>query len=161
MRSPFFWRSAPPVMTPRLLRAGDAGPCADLHATSFAHSWPAPEFEALLADSACICDGMGEKGAVAAFILSRRAVDEAEVLTVVVDPSSRRTGCGQRLLGAHLARLASLGVARVFLEVEEGNVAALALYRRFGFSTEGRRKNYYAKADGSRGDALLMRRILS
>ena len=28
-------------------------------------------------------------------------------------------------------------------------MAALALYRRFGFSPEGRRKNYYAKADGS------------
>ena len=105
--------------------------------------------------------GWVKRAKIAGFILSRRAVDEAEVLTVVVEPSSRRTGCGQRLLGAHLARLASLGVAKVFLEVEEGNVAALALYRRFGFSAEGRRKNYYAKADGSRGDALLMRRILS
>ena len=66
-------------------------------------------------------------------MLSRRAVDEAEILTVVVDPSARRNGCGQRLLGAHLSRLAALGVTTVFLEVEEENVAALALYRRFGF----------------------------
>ena len=161
MKPPFFWRSPCPVVAPRLLRPVDAGGCARLHATSFAHPWPAEEFEALLADSACVGDGAGEKGEVTGFILSRRALDEAEVLTVVVDPAIRRGGCAGRLLGAHLARLAAFGVAKVFLEVEEGNAAALALYRRFGFSVEGKRKNYYARTDGGRGDALIMRRLLS
>jgi [ribosomal protein S18]-alanine N-acetyltransferase len=160
MKSPFFWRS-PPTTFPHRLRPGDAGGCADLHATSFAHPWSAEEFEALLTDSACVGDGMGEKGVVAAFVLSRRALDEAEILTVVVDPSLRGKGCGGRLLAAHLSRLAAIGVATLFLEVEEGNRPALALYRRFGFTMEGRRKNYYARADGGRGDALVMRRILS
>lgn len=159
MRPPFFRRSASAIAAPRLLRPDDAGGCARLYATSFAHPWSAEEFEALLADSACIGDGIAEKDDIAAFVLSRQAIDEAEVLTVVVQPSARRRGCGCSLLGAHLARLGALGVAKVFLEVDEGNAAALALYRRFGFTIEGKRKNYYAKADGSRADALVMRRV--
>jgi ribosomal-protein-alanine N-acetyltransferase len=161
MKPPFFWRGAAPDAAPRLLRPADATDCADLHATSFAHPWSSSEFEALLADSACFGDGTVDRAKMTGFILSRRAADEAEVLTVVVASPARRKGCGRRLLAAHLARLAALGVAKVFLEVEEGNAAALALYRRFGFSVEGRRKNYYAMSDGGRGDALIMRRILS
>jgi ribosomal-protein-alanine N-acetyltransferase len=161
MKTLFFRRSEAQDAVPRLLRPADALGCANLHATSFAHPWSASEFETLLADSACIGDGAIVEAKVAGFILSRRALDEAEVLTVVVDPSARRKGCAHRLLGAHLGRLGAAGVANVFLEVEESNVAALALYRRYGFAVEGRRKNYYSKAGGARSDALIMRRCLA
>lgn len=161
MRSPFFWRNAPPVALPRILRPADATVCARLHATSFAHAWSSAEFEALLADGACAGDGVDEKSTLIGFILSRRALDEAEILTVVVDPSARRKGCGQRLLGAHIARLAGSGVAHLFLEVDQQNAPALALYRRFGFAVVGERKHYYAQANGIRSNALVMRRALA
>jgi ribosomal-protein-alanine N-acetyltransferase len=161
MKAPFSFGSRHAPATSRLLRVADAASCAGLHRTSFAHPWSAAEFEALLNDPACAADGIDIKSSLAAFILSRRAADEAEVLTIVVAPSSRRHGHGQRLLAAHLARLAALRVKNLFLEVDEANLAALALYRRFGFSVEGRRKSYYAKAEGKAGDALIMRRALS
>lgn len=160
MKSPFSWRNAPLVGLPRVLRPADAAACSKLHATSFAHSWSSAEFEALLTDPACIGDGVDGKSGLVGFVLSRRALDEAEVLTVVVDLSIRGKGCGQRLLGAHISRLASLGVANLFLEVDANNAAALALYRRFGFAVAGERKNYYAKGDGSRSNALVMRLVL-
>ena len=45
---------------------------------------------------------------------------------------------------------------RLFLEVAEDNAAARALYATAGFAEAGRRRGYYAAADGGRRDALLL-----
>ena len=52
------------------------------------------------------------------------------------------------------------GATRLFLEVADDNVAARGLYERTGFDPIGRRKAYYAGADGSRTDAVVMSRDL-
>ncbi len=90
------------------------------------------------------------------FVLSRRAADEAEILTVVVAPPLRGGGHSRSLLREHLNGLALTGTTRVHLEVDEGNEPALKLYRRMGFKQVGARTGYYAKADGSRATALTM-----
>lgn len=160
MRS-FFRNSLDLAVAQRVLRTGDAMECSRLHATSFAHSWSAADFEVFLSDPSCSGEGVEAKSGLVGFVLSRQTLDEAEVLTLVVAPPVRRKGCGRRLLAAHLARLAARGVKNLFLEVDETNQAALELYRRFSFSVEGRRKDYYAKDHGKRSDALMMRRALS
>ncbi len=160
MKPPRFWRSQPPSCPSRALRPSDAAACSLLHASSFAHPWSVLDFETLLIEPAVSGAGIDAKTGLAGFILSRRALDEAEILTLVVDPRSRRQGCGQRLLAAHLSRLSQLGVISLFLEVDEANAPALALYRRHGFVQKGIRKGYYAKADGARANALIMRRAL-
>jgi ribosomal-protein-alanine N-acetyltransferase len=81
------------------------------------------------------------------------AVDEAHVTTIAVDPAWQRHKIGTRLL-AHLARVAvARGARHMTLEVRVSNAGAQAMYRRFGFETEGVRKNYYADANE---DALVM-----
>jgi ribosomal-protein-alanine N-acetyltransferase len=45
----------------------------------------------------------------------------------------------------------------LFLEVEDSNAPALALYERQGFREVARREAYYRKADGSAATALVMR----
>ena len=45
------------------------------------------------------------------------------------------------------------GVARLFLEMREGNTAE-ALYRRRGFSSVGRRRDYYRRGSGGPLDAI-------
>ena len=156
-----FWPSRSALGASRVLRPSDGAACAVLHATSFAHPWLAQEFEALALDPACSGDLVERNSEAAGFILSRRALDEAEILTIVVDPRFRGRGCGERLLACHMARLANLGVAALFLDVEQYNKPALALYRRFGFVEQGTRKAYYAKPDGTRANALVMRRLLA
>jgi ribosomal-protein-alanine N-acetyltransferase len=89
----------------------------------------------------------------------RAAADEAEILTLAVDPAHRRTGIASRLLRAATAALSAGETQRVFLEVAADNSAALALYERHGFEVCGRRANYYGGGD-KRVDAVMMRRAL-
>ena len=73
---------------------------------------------------------------------------------MAVLPRQRRAGLGGLLLKAALRHLYAERVRTVFLEVDPNNAAALALYRRFGFSVAGERPGYYASS-GTR--ALTMR----
>lgn len=124
----------------------------------FARGWSISECEALLADKTVIADGaVSDKGRAGAAVLSRCAADEAEVLIIVVDPDLRRSGIGSRLMVAHCETLLRKGIRRLFLEVEENNLAARALYDRLGFVTAGSRASYYPLPDGGRARALILR----
>ncbi|MGO4524452.1 GNAT family N-acetyltransferase [Microvirga sp. 2MCAF35] len=101
-------------------------------------------------------DALGRATKPVAFALSRIVLDEAEIITVAVAPEARGKGHARPLLAHHLDALSRRGVARVHLEVEEGNAPAIALYRRAGFRDVGRREGYYPKADGTKVAALTM-----
>ncbi len=143
--------------TIRPIGAEAAADCAHLHATSFAHPWPASEFEALLAGRNAVAEGAMGRGALIGFALSRYAADEAELLSIAVTKPERGKGIGAAILNAHLARLAAAGASEVFLEVERGNAAALALYDRFGFERVGERKGYYRQGRSNAAPALTLR----
>jgi ribosomal-protein-alanine N-acetyltransferase len=72
----------------------------------------------------------------------------------------RRQGLGWQLMDAALRELHAQRADTLFLEVDETNAAAIALYRRFGFREVGKRPRYYQSADGARTGALVMRRDL-
>lgn len=131
---------------------------AAIHATAFARPWTADDFEGFLAERSIRADGIfvGRASQPSGFVLSRRAADEAEILSVAVAPEARGRGHAGALLAAHLQMLANSGVRTVHLEVEDGNDPALALYRRLGFARVGRREGYYLRPDGSRTGALSM-----
>ncbi len=133
-----------------------------LHATSFAHGWDQPEVARMLADPAILSDGVfsGQSRLPCGFVMSRMAADEAEILTICIDPAQRGRGLGHLLLERHLSNLVRRGIAMLFLEVEDNNAAALALYRAFGFVKVGERPGYYPKPDGTRALALILRRDL-
>jgi ribosomal protein S18 acetylase RimI-like enzyme len=57
----------------------------------------------------------------------------AEIGSIVVDGRHRGRGLGRGLMQGLLAAAAALGAARAFLQVEERNAPALALYRGLGF----------------------------
>jgi hypothetical protein len=61
---------------------------ADLHGRAFARPWASFEFERMLADRAVVADGIFQTGAHEpfGFVLSRRVLDEAEILTVTIRP---------------------------------------------------------------------------
>ena len=93
-------------------------------------------------------------------MLARLAADEAEILTIAVDPAARDKGVGRALLAANLRQATNAGARAMFLEVDAGNAAALALYKRLGFAKVGERPGYYRRKDGVRATAVVMRRAL-
>lgn len=137
--------------------------CARVHAASFDAAWDAADFERFLNAAGTLAHGVvdGTDDHLVAIVLSRLAVDEAEVLTLAVAPAHRRRGLGHRLLAAHLAGLAEAGAGCLFLEVDAGNAPARALYASFGFAVVGERQGYYRSARQSPAAALVLRRDLA
>jgi ribosomal-protein-alanine N-acetyltransferase len=89
------------------------------------------------------------------FSLARVVADEAELLLIAVAPGHHRRGVGRRLLDDFLERARNDGIARVHLEVRDGN-PAVSMYRAAGFSPVGRRRNYYRGDGGCRFDAITL-----
>jgi [ribosomal protein S18]-alanine N-acetyltransferase len=148
-------------MSVEAARSADASALAGLHAQGFERAWDASAFDQLLTDGAVIGHvGRRRWGGPIGFVLSRKAADEAEILSIVVSRKARGRGVAAQLLGAHLSAVAQAGARRMFLEVDAGNAPALRLYQRFGFEEAGRRRSYYRKPDGSAADALIMARAL-
>jgi ribosomal-protein-alanine N-acetyltransferase len=143
---------------PALSAAGarDAVSLAALHAASFSRGWSENEFEQLLTDRTVVADRAASGQRNVGFIVSRRAADEAEILSVAVARVWRGRGLARRLLDLHLRRLAGFGLRAVFLEVDEDNEPARRLYARAGFHEVGRRPGYYSGGKS----ALVLRRDL-
>jgi ribosomal-protein-alanine N-acetyltransferase len=154
-----FSPARPPAIADATLR--DAAAIARLHSASFHRGWSEDEIERMLTDRNVIAHRALIGNNFAAFIISRFAADEAEILTVAVAPNYRGRSIARGLLRHHLGRLMAFGVRKVFLEVEEGNVSALRLYRRAGFVEAGRREGYYPRAGGKPVSALVLRRDLA
>ena len=94
-------------------------------------------------------------GEAIGFSLFRTVAGESELVLLGVVTDRRRRGIGRRLLDDFLERARNEGVARVHLEVRDGN-PAVEMYRNAGFSPVGRRRNYYHAADGQRYDAITL-----
>lgn len=92
---------------------------------------------------------------VVGFSLDRKVADEAELLLLAVLPERHRRGVGRNLLEDFLARARSHRLSQVHLEVRDGN-PAVTMYSETGFSSVGRRRNYYHSPDGSRHDAITL-----
>lgn len=130
---------------------------AALHAASFTapRPWTEAEFRNLLADP-----GVFAETAPDGFALGRAAGGEAELLTLAVAPEARRRGTGRALLAGIERSARARGATACFLEVAADNGAALGLYRAAGYADAGRRPAYFRRPDGTRCDAIVLRRVL-
>jgi ribosomal-protein-alanine N-acetyltransferase len=138
-------------------RPSDGKELARIHAAGFYRGWPAAEFEAFLADRDTpvyiACDA---RRRIVGFALIRLVADEAELLTIAVDPGWRGKRVGHALMSAVFADLMLSPARRLFLEVDEQNAPAVRLYKSLGFAAVGSRKGYYPRPDGSAATALVM-----
>jgi len=68
---------------------------------------------------------------------------QGHVVTIDVLAEARRSGLGSRLMAAAEERLRKLGCSTVFLEAAVDNAAALAFYKRHGYSVVQTIPRYY------------------
>jgi [ribosomal protein S18]-alanine N-acetyltransferase len=144
----------------RNARLDDAAHISKLHAVSFHRGWSESEIDTLLLDPNVVTDCAELRKRLAGFALSRRAADEAEILSIAVATSQRGRGLATKLLDQHLRRLAGFGTRAIFLEVDAANAPALKLYGRAGFLQVGERRNYYDTGEGRTSAAAVLRRDL-
>lgn len=139
----------------------DAEIVAKLHARGFYRGWPREDFAAYIAGPDTpvyvACDA---KRRIAGFAMLRLVADEAELITIAVDPKWRKKGVGLALMRALFEDLRMTAAKRLFLEVAADNPAALKLYARFGFTKLSERQGYYTRANGQPATALVMARDL-
>ena len=143
----------------RILRPDDARELAILHAATFETPWSPAALRSELAKPTVF--GMGICAAetperIASFVLFQRALDEAEMLTLATDPPHQKRSFASAVLTAAFDSLRERGVTRCLLDVAADNDPALRLYRKLGFSEDGRRHNYYHRAGEEPVDAILM-----
>ena len=140
---------------------GDLSVLTDIHRRSFTHSWNEGDFQKLLQDKTVQTlvlkrSSLLAKGQVVGFVLVRTVMDESEILTIAVDPDSRKTGAGRMLMEEVLRRLYRDRIAKLFLEVDASNKPALSLYQSLGFRKVGERKGYYRTASAEASLAWIM-----
>jgi RimJ/RimL family protein N-acetyltransferase len=72
----------------------------------------------------------------------------------------RGRGVGGALVGEAVGAARVLGAHKVSLQVWPHNQAARRLYRRYGFSEEGRLRRHYRRRSGQLWDAVIMGLVL-
>lgn len=127
----------------------------------FGEAWSAPQVLGSLATGLAWAQiAFAADATPLGFTLCRHVDLEAELLLIGVAPGARRGGVGRALLDAAAAGAWQRAATSMFLEVRDGNAAALTLYRAAGFGVIGRRRDYYRGYDGRRFDAITLRRSL-
>lgn len=131
---------------------------ANTHAAAFTRSrpWTAEEFSELLSNRFTYAVGSAES-----FSVFQVIADEAELLTIVTHPSHQRQGLALHCMQDWMAKATQLGASRAFLDVAADNDPAIALYKRCGFVSCGRRKGYYLRENATKIDAIVMARNLT
>lgn len=124
---------------------------------AFSCPWSQKTFEEALGSETISFFAAVSGETVCGFYCLMTIENEAELLNIAVSAALRRAGCGSALM-SHMAEVAvGKKVERVYLEVRSSNLPARSLYKKFGFSELGVRKNYYAKP---REDAIIMQKNL-
>lgn len=127
----------------------------------FGEAWSAAQVLGSLATGTAWAQvAQGNDGHPLGFTLCREIGPDAELLLIGVAPRARRSGIGAALLASAAAAAGRRQLATLFLEVRDGNAAALALYRAAGYEVIGRRRDYYRGVDGQRFDAITLRALL-
>jgi len=132
----------------------DVPAAAALERDCFSEPWSENAYLRTLADeNALYLVAEKENGEMAGMCGLLDILGEGDISNVAVAEPFRRQKIAERLLEELLRRGRERGIAAFTLEVRASNEAAIRLYEKFGFVTEGRRKNFYEKP---REDALIL-----
>lgn len=81
--------------------------------------------------------------------------EDGELLTIAISSTKRGRGYASLMMRSALLQSGLKGSKKIFLEVNEKNIVAINLYKKFGFSAISRRQKYYGD-----DDAIIMQLTL-
>lgn len=130
---------------------------AALEQECFSDPWSENLLEDALFDpqaSFIVAQDSEEEGNVLGYAGLHAVLDEGYIDNIAVTPDARRHGVASALLEV-FCRFGAVNLAFLTLEVRKSNMAAIALYEKFGFQRAGLRPGYYQHP---REDAVIMTR---
>lgn len=127
----------------RPMKTEDCEQVAAIEAVSFSMPWSLRAFTETLEKSNFRYFVAEEAGEILGYCGFLYVLDEAEIPNVCVKASARQMGIGRRMMTVLIEEAKKLGMAMLYLEVRESNVAARRLYSSLGFEENGIRKNFY------------------
>lgn len=137
----------------RLMQDRDTEEAALIEAQSSREPWSQAAYrDALSNENACYLVAQLD-GAVVGCCGLWQSFEDADICNVVVKKECRRQGIAERMLLVLMQYGRERNVENFTLEVRKGNLAAVRLYEKLGFVTEGVRKKFY---DNPIEDALIM-----
>ena len=89
----------------------------------------------------CVC--CFEDSTLVSYCTLVTVLDEAQIINVATSPEFRGRGYAREVIFSVVDECKKRGITLISLEVRESNAPAIALYTSFGFTIEGKRKDFY------------------
>lgn len=137
----------------RKLQEEDIEPLSRIEAETFSMPWSAQDFRDLLNRDYCTYLVALAEGKVAGCCGMTTICGEGNIDNVVVAEPFRNRGIAQTMLEELMRMGGEAGVTAYTLEVRVSNMAAIHLYEKLGFVSEGIRPRFYEKPTE---DAMIM-----
>jgi len=126
---------------------------AAIERASFPDPWSREFLTRVIRSGDIVFETAVRQGRTVGYCAMRHVLDEGEIFNVAVSAEDRGRGAGERLLRSALRRGRTLDLDRIHLEVRAGNGAAIALYKKLGFTPVALNRGYYQRP---REDAVIM-----
>ena len=131
----------------------DAKAIAAAEGEIFSDGWDERAVTDAISATGAMCYVATRGGTLLAYIIGRVIIPEGEIYRIATLPEYRGRGIAYRLLDYAYKTERGVGLETLFLEVRTKNAPARALYRAYGFTEVGVRKNYYKDPPD---DAVIM-----
>lgn len=137
----------------RPMRQEDVAELVKIEQNIFSIPWTEQNFADLLTRNYCLYLVAEESGKIVGFAGLTILGNEGDIDKVMVCEGCRGKGVASYLMETLLAEAFQRGVQEFTLEVRVSNAAAIRLYEKYGFVSEGVRPRFYDKPVE---DAMIM-----
>lgn len=137
----------------RKMQLADIKQVTDLEKEVFQHPWTEEDFKKAITEHGAIYIIAEDQGEILGMCGVRNLLGDGEITNVAVKVSYRQKQVATKLMDFLMEEGYQSGIQAYTLEVRKSNTAAMRLYEKLGFETEGIRPGFY---ETPKEDACIM-----